>query len=56
MWIMAQLIPDALWAQHRAVAEAASRRPVSRGGIVIVIAIWLAALAAFGWWMYARYD
>lgn len=56
LWIMAKLIPDALWAEHRAAAEAASQHPVSRGGIVIVIAVWLTVLAAFGWWMYARYD
>ena len=56
LWIMARLIPDALWAEHRAAAEAASRRPVARGGIVIVIGVWLTVLAAFGWWVYARYD
>lgn len=53
---MARLIPDDLWAQHLAAAEAAAQRPVSRGGIVIVVVIWLAILATLGWWLLARYD
>ncbi len=39
------MVPAALLAEHRAAAEVASARPVSKWGIAIVIALW--ALIAF---------
>jgi uncharacterized membrane protein YkvA (DUF1232 family) len=48
VWLFEKLIPPALFAEHRAAAELASKRPVSWGGIVIVVAIW-AALAWLIW-------
>lgn len=45
VWLFARLVPPALLAEHRATAEAAATRPVSKWGVAIVIAIW--ALAAF---------
>jgi uncharacterized membrane protein YkvA (DUF1232 family) len=43
------MIPDAVMAEHRAMAAQAAR-PVSRAGAAAVIAIWvLAAAAAAGW-------
>ena len=42
IWLFTQLIPPRLWAEHRAMAEAAVRRPVSRAGMVIVLAMWIA--------------
>ena len=45
VWLFARLVPPALLAQHRATAQAAAARPVSRWGVVIIVAIW--ALAAF---------
>jgi uncharacterized membrane protein YkvA (DUF1232 family) len=48
VWLFARLVPPALMAEHRATAEAAAARPVSRWGIAIVIAIWaLIALIAY---------
>jgi len=45
VWMFARLVPPALLAEHRATAEAAAARPVSKWGVAIVIAIW--ALTAF---------
>lgn len=48
VWLFARLVPPALLAEHRATAEAAAARPVSKWGIAIVIAIWaLIALIAY---------
>lgn len=48
VWLFARLLPAELLAEHRATAEAAAARPVSRWGIVIIIATWaLIALTAY---------
>lgn len=48
VWLFARLVPPALLAEHRATAEAAAARPVSKWGIVIVLAIWaLIALVTY---------
>ncbi len=56
LWLMARMIPAALWNEHLAAAQHAAVRPVSRAGVAIVGAIWLIALSAAGWWLTARYD
>ena len=43
------MIPDAVMAEHRAMAAQAAR-PVSRAGAAAVIAIWVLAAAAAAWW------
>jgi len=48
VWLFEKMVPAGLLAEHRATAEAASERPVSRWGILIVVAIW-AALAYLAW-------
>lgn len=56
VWLFVRMVPRALFAEHRAIAEVASERPVSRGGAAAVILIWFAAatlLAAYVWsWRY----
>jgi uncharacterized membrane protein YkvA (DUF1232 family) len=54
IWLMLRLIPDEVFAEHRAAAEAASQRPVSRGGAAAILLLWLAILASLGWslWHY----
>ncbi len=48
VWLFARLVPPALLAEHRATAETAAERPVSKWGIAIVLAIWaLIALVAY---------
>jgi uncharacterized membrane protein YkvA (DUF1232 family) len=45
VWLFVRMVPHELFARHKATAEAASHRPVSRAGIALVAMIWIAALA-----------
>lgn len=54
VWLFEKLVPAEILAEHRATAEAASRRPKSHWGILIVLAIW-AALAWLAWSMASFY-
>lgn len=48
VWLFARLVPGELLAEHRAAAEAASERPVSRWGVLVILATWaLLALLAY---------
>ena len=47
--LAAGMIPDAVMAEHRAMAAQAAR-PVSRAGAAAVIAVWALAAAAAAWW------
>lgn len=56
VWLFERLIPAEQFAEHRAAAEAASDRPVSWGGIAIVLGVW-ALLAWLVWsWLVTKYD
>lgn len=56
VWLFVRLVPEPLFQEHRVAAEAASERPVSRGGALLIVSIWLAAammIAAHLWsWRY----
>ncbi len=54
VWLFEKLVPAGLMAEHRAAAEAASERPVSRWGILIVVALW--ALAAWLVWSAITFE
>jgi len=41
VWLFEKLVPADQFAEHRAAAEAASHRPVSWAGVLIVVAIWV---------------
>ncbi|MDF7774990.1 YkvA family protein [Sphingomonas sp. AOB5] len=43
VWLFEKMVPPAILAEHRATAQTAAERPVSRWGIAIVVAIWAAA-------------
>jgi uncharacterized membrane protein YkvA (DUF1232 family) len=45
LWLFRWMIRDEIFAHHRAVAEEASHRPVSRAGMVVIGAIWVMGLA-----------
>jgi uncharacterized membrane protein YkvA (DUF1232 family) len=48
VWLFEKMIPRDQFAEHRAKAEIATRRPVSWGGVLIVLTIWgLIALLAW---------
>lgn len=56
IWLFEKLIPADQFAEHRAQAEMASRRPVSWGGIAIILGLW-ALLAWLVWsWLVTSYD
>jgi len=46
LWLALRLIPAEVLAAHRAAAEAAARRPVSRVAAALVIAGWIVVAAA----------
>ena len=51
LWLVLRLIPPEVLATHRAAAEAAADRPVSRVGAAVIVLVWagfavLAGLAA----------
>lgn len=46
VWLMERLIPPAQFAEHRAEAERTAALPVSRLGMVMVLALW-----ALGGWL-----
>ncbi|MBO9624047.1 MAG: DUF1232 domain-containing protein [Sphingomonas sp.] len=43
VWLFEKMVPADQLAEHRAAAEAASHRPVSWAGVVIVVAVWVLA-------------
>ena len=51
LWLFVKLLPAGLMEEHRAAAAAAAERPRSRGGVLIVLALWLlAALLVWRLW------
>lgn len=52
LWLFLKMVPKAVYAQHRATAEAASQRPISRWGAAFILLIWVIAggwLALLAW-------
>lgn len=43
VWLFEKMVPPSLLAEHRATAAQAAERPVSRWGIVVIVAVWAAA-------------
>ena len=52
VWLFERLVTPEVMAEHRAAAEAASRRPVHWGGVLIVIALWIFA----AWLVWSAFD
>ena len=51
LWLFVRLLPQGLMEEHRAAAAAAAERPRSRGGVLIVLILWLlAALIVWRLW------
>ena len=50
IWLFLKMLPRDLFEEHRAAAEAAAERPRSKGGLLIVVLIWVAA-GALVWWL-----
>jgi uncharacterized membrane protein YkvA (DUF1232 family) len=41
LWLVLRLIPPEVLAEHRAVAEAAADRPVSRVAAAVIVGVWI---------------
>ncbi len=41
LWLFARMVPPTVLARHRAAAEAASQRPVSKAAAAMIAAIWV---------------
>jgi uncharacterized membrane protein YkvA (DUF1232 family) len=54
--LVVRLIPVAIMAEHRAVAAAASDRPVSRVAAVVIAILWFGAAALCGWLAWRLLD
>jgi uncharacterized membrane protein YkvA (DUF1232 family) len=50
LWLALRLIPKEVLAEHRAAAEEAARRPVSKVGAAVVIIAWIAFTAVAVVW------
>ena len=49
VWLVVSLIPTDVMAEYRQLAAASGRRPVSKAGAVVMIAIWILSIAMVGW-------
>ncbi|QDM20597.1 DUF1232 domain-containing protein [Tardiphaga sp. vice154] len=47
--LVVRMIPPGIMAEHRALAEAAQERPVSRVAVAVIVVIWIASTVAVGW-------
>lgn len=54
VWLAVRLVPADILDEHRRAAAAASGRPVSRAGLVAIVAIWVAAAALLLDWLVLR--
>ncbi|WP_373504664.1 YkvA family protein [Aestuariivirga sp.] len=52
IYLVVKLIPPDIMAEHRALADAAQERPVSRLAAVIIILLWIASVILAGWLAY----
>ncbi|HEY9056445.1 MAG TPA: YkvA family protein [Aurantimonas sp.] len=50
IFLALRLVPPALMTEFRIAAEARSERPVSRAAAVVVVALWVAGVAAVALW------
>lgn len=47
--LVVRMIPAEIMAEHRAKAEAAREKPISRAGAIAIIVIWVLIIAVTGW-------
>ena len=43
IWIFLKMLPEGLFEEHRAAAETAAERPRSKGGMLLIVLIWIAS-------------
>jgi uncharacterized membrane protein YkvA (DUF1232 family) len=47
--LVVRMIPPHVMAEHRALADAAQNRPVSRAAATVIVAVWILTLALAAW-------
>jgi uncharacterized membrane protein YkvA (DUF1232 family) len=53
VWLVVALVPAEIMVECRAKADAAASRPISRGGMVAIIVLWIATAVVSGWMVYS---
>ena len=56
IWLVVSLIPDEIMAEHRARANEATQRPVSRAGMLAIVLLWIAGGLTLAWTGYAWWS
>jgi uncharacterized membrane protein YkvA (DUF1232 family) len=56
IWLVVSLIPDEVMIECRAKADAAGQRPVSRAGMIGIIAVWILGAMTLGWIGYVSWS
>jgi uncharacterized membrane protein YkvA (DUF1232 family) len=49
IWLVVSLIPGEVMAECRAKADAVGQRPVSRAGMIAILAVWIVGAIMLGW-------
>ncbi len=49
IWIVVKLVPKEIVSAHRATAEAAQDRPVSRVAAVVIVGVWIFSALGVAW-------
>jgi uncharacterized membrane protein YkvA (DUF1232 family) len=49
IWLVIALIPEDVMREYRAMASAATQRPVSKAAATIIVALWISGAALLGW-------
>ena len=52
LWLVLKLIPAEVLADHRAAAEAAAERPISRSAVIGIVAVWMAFGLGIAFWIF----
>jgi uncharacterized membrane protein YkvA (DUF1232 family) len=50
IWLFRKIVQPEIYARNLAMAEAAANRPISRVGAWYIVALWVVALLALGYW------
>jgi uncharacterized membrane protein YkvA (DUF1232 family) len=56
VWLVVSLIPGEVMVECRTRASEAKGRPISRGGMVAIILLWIVGALALGWIAYAGWS